>query len=63
MVADTRDAEDAIRELDGRNGWRVEMARPSRRDMGGGFGGGRGGGRGCFNCELKLSCMESKQNV
>lgn len=52
---DTRDAEDAIRELDGKNGWRVELSHNSR---GGGGGGGRGGGRGrsggsdlkCYEC-------------
>nr|GFA05175.1 serine/arginine-rich splicing factor RSZ22A-like [Tanacetum cinerariifolium] len=56
---DKRDAQDAIRELDGRNGWRVEMSHNSRnggRD--GGRDGGRGGGRGrgggsdlkCYEC-------------
>uniref|UniRef100_A0A7N0TC87 Uncharacterized protein n=1 Tax=Kalanchoe fedtschenkoi TaxID=63787 RepID=A0A7N0TC87_KALFE len=57
---DRRDAQDAIRELDGKNGWRVEMSHNSR-DGGGGRGrdgGGRGGGRGrsggsdlkCYEC-------------
>jgi len=40
---DRRDAQDAIRELDGKNGWRVELSHNSR---GGGGGGGGGGGRG-----------------
>eukprot|EP00262_Sarcandra_glabra_P014920 TRINITY_DN4489_c0_g2_i1.p1 TRINITY_DN4489_c0_g2~~TRINITY_DN4489_c0_g2_i1.p1 ORF type:complete len:205 (+),score=15.23 TRINITY_DN4489_c0_g2_i1:97-711(+) len=40
---DRRDALDAIRELDGKNGWRVELSHNSR---GGGGGGGRGGSRG-----------------
>eukprot|EP00887_Chlorella_sp_A99_P006175 scaffold3.g6175.t1 len=48
-MTDARDADDAIRALDGHEGWRVEMARPSRRD-GGGFGGGGGRGGGCFQC-------------
>ncbi|KAI7757602.1 hypothetical protein M8C21_016493, partial [Ambrosia artemisiifolia] len=43
---DKRDALDAIRELDGKNGWRVEMSHNSRGSGGGGGGGGRGGGRG-----------------
>ncbi|XP_028754120.1 serine/arginine-rich splicing factor RSZ22 [Neltuma alba] len=50
---DRRDAQDAIRELDGKNGWRVELSHNSR-----GGGGGRGGGRGrsggsdlkCYEC-------------
>ncbi|GAV77825.1 RRM_1 domain-containing protein/zf-CCHC domain-containing protein [Cephalotus follicularis] len=41
---DRRDAQDAIRELDGKNGWRVELSHNSRG--GGGGGGGRGGGGG-----------------
>ncbi|XP_077217648.1 serine/arginine-rich splicing factor RSZ22A-like isoform X2 [Tasmannia lanceolata] len=41
---DRRDALDAIRELDGKNGWRVELSHNSRG--GGGGGGGRGGGGG-----------------
>lgn len=56
---DKRDAQDAIRELDGKNGWRVEMSHNSRGSGGGGGGGGgRGGGRGrsggsdlkCYEC-------------
>ncbi|XP_022940964.1 serine/arginine-rich splicing factor RSZ22-like [Cucurbita moschata] len=51
---DPRDARDAIHELDGKNGWRVELSHNSR----GGGGGGRGGGRGrsggsdlkCYEC-------------
>ncbi|XP_057467968.1 serine/arginine-rich splicing factor RSZ22-like [Actinidia eriantha] len=54
---DRRDAQDAIRELDGKNGWRVELSHNSRGGSGGG-GGGRGGGRGrsggsdlkCYEC-------------
>ncbi|KAI4337435.1 hypothetical protein L6164_015853 [Bauhinia variegata] len=50
---DRRDAEDAIRDIDGKNGWRVELSHNSR-----GGGGGRGGGRGrsggsdlkCYEC-------------
>ncbi len=38
---DERDADDAVAGLDGKNGWKVERARPGRRDGG---GGGRGGG-------------------
>ncbi|PRW59686.1 serine arginine-rich splicing factor RSZ22 [Chlorella sorokiniana] len=61
---DERDADDAVAGLDGKNGWKVERARPSRRDGGGGFGGrggggfggggygggGGGGDRKCFQC-------------
>ena len=43
---DERDADDAVAGLDGKNGWKVERARPSRRDGGGGFGGRGGGGYG-----------------
>eukprot|EP00798_Chlamydomonas_sp_ICE-L_P020577 gene20577-27372_t len=56
---DARDAEDAVRKLDGRNGWKCEISR-SRGPGGGGGGGGRGGGGGgggrgrgdmaCYNC-------------
>ncbi|WOH08353.1 hypothetical protein DCAR_0727792 [Daucus carota subsp. sativus] len=51
---DSRDAHDAIKELDGKNGWRVELSHNSK-----GGGGGRGGGRGgrgggedskCYEC-------------
>ncbi|XP_009765884.1 serine/arginine-rich splicing factor RSZ22A [Nicotiana tabacum] len=50
---DKRDAQDAIRELDGKNGWRVELSHNSREGRG-----GRGGGRGrsggsdlkCYEC-------------
>ncbi|XP_030448993.1 serine/arginine-rich splicing factor RSZ22-like [Syzygium oleosum] len=49
---DHRDAQDAIRELDGKNGWRVEL---SHNSSGGGRGGGRGGRSGgsdlkCYEC-------------
>uniref|UniRef100_A0A7C8YV30 Uncharacterized protein n=1 Tax=Opuntia streptacantha TaxID=393608 RepID=A0A7C8YV30_OPUST len=47
---DTRDAKDAIREMDGKNGWRVELS----HNRGG--GGGRGGGRGRGGSDLK--CYE-----
>ncbi|KAJ6361199.1 hypothetical protein OIU78_001774 [Salix suchowensis] len=56
---DKRDAQDAIHELDGKNGWRVELSHNSRGGGGGGGGGGgRGGGRGrsggsdlkCYEC-------------
>lgn len=43
---DERDADDAVAGLDGKNGWKVERARPSRREGGGGFGGRGGGGYG-----------------
>ena len=45
---DPRDAEDAVRGLDGHQGWKVEISRsrgPAPRGGGGDFGGG-GGGRG-----------------
>ncbi|XP_073117951.1 serine/arginine-rich splicing factor RSZ22A isoform X2 [Elaeis guineensis] len=51
---DRRDALDAIRGLDGKNGWRVELSHNSKG--GGGGGGGRGGRRGggddmkCYEC-------------
>ncbi|XP_039006311.1 serine/arginine-rich splicing factor RSZ21-like [Hibiscus syriacus] len=48
---DRRDALDAIRELDGKNGWRVELSHNSKG--GGGRGGGRrGGGEDlkCYEC-------------
>ncbi|XP_044494849.1 serine/arginine-rich splicing factor RSZ21 [Mangifera indica] len=51
---DRRDAVDAIRALDGKNGWRVELSHNSK--SGGGRGGGRGRGRGggddlkCYEC-------------
>ncbi|XP_022857139.1 serine/arginine-rich splicing factor RSZ22A-like isoform X2 [Olea europaea var. sylvestris] len=48
---DRRDAQDAIRELDGENGWRVELSHNSR-----GGSGGRGGGRGHSSSDLK--CYE-----
>ncbi|XVF48203.1 hypothetical protein PTKIN_Ptkin03bG0171500 [Pterospermum kingtungense] len=47
---DHRDAEDAIRDLDGKNGWRVELSHNSRGR--GGRGGGRSGGSDlkCYEC-------------
>ncbi|XP_022754431.1 serine/arginine-rich splicing factor RSZ22A-like isoform X2 [Durio zibethinus] len=49
---DHRDAEDAIRELDGKNGWRVELSHNSRGRGGRGGGGGRAGGSDlkCYEC-------------
>ncbi|XP_057799220.1 serine/arginine-rich splicing factor RSZ22A-like isoform X1 [Salvia miltiorrhiza] len=51
---DRRDAQDAIRELDSKNGWRVELSHNSRGGGGGGRGGGRGGRSGsdlkCYEC-------------
>ncbi|KAJ6804001.1 serine/arginine-rich splicing factor RSZ21A-like [Iris pallida] len=59
---DRRDAQDAIRDLDGKNGWRVELSHNSRGSSGGGGGrgGAGGGGRGrersggselkCYEC-------------
>ncbi|KAI3720289.1 hypothetical protein L6452_21204 [Arctium lappa] len=49
---DRRDALDAIRALDGKNGWRVELSHNSK-----GGGGGRGGGRGRGGGE-DLKCYE-----
>ncbi|KAK8522483.1 hypothetical protein V6N12_056191 [Hibiscus sabdariffa] len=48
---DRRDALDAIRELDGKNGWRVELSHNSKGG-GGGRGGRRGGGEDlkCYEC-------------
>ncbi|KAL6547631.1 Serine/arginine-rich splicing factor rsz22a [Orobanche hederae] len=51
---DRRDAQDAIKDLDGKNGWRVELSHNSRG--GGGSVGGRGGGRGRSGSDLK--CYE-----
>ncbi|EOY00389.1 PREDICTED: serine/arginine-rich splicing factor RSZ21 isoform X1 [Theobroma cacao] len=47
---DRRDAIDAIRELDGKSGWRVELSHNSKG--GGGRGGRRGGGEDlkCYEC-------------
>ncbi|CAM8979994.1 unnamed protein product [Rhodiola kirilowii] len=53
---DRRDAMDAIRALDGKNGWRVELSHNSKGGPGGGRGGGGGRGRGggddskCYEC-------------
>ncbi|KAG2438220.1 hypothetical protein HYH02_010921 [Chlamydomonas schloesseri] len=60
-MEDDRDAADAVRKLDGFQGWRVEFSRradrgpPARGGGGGGFGGGPGGGPGgremrCYEC-------------
>ncbi|KAL4333848.1 hypothetical protein GQ457_07G043790 [Hibiscus cannabinus] len=53
---DHRDAEDAIRALDGKNGWRVELSHNSKGRGGRGGGGGGGPGRSggsdlkCYEC-------------
>ncbi|GAV71191.1 LOW QUALITY PROTEIN: RRM_1 domain-containing protein [Cephalotus follicularis] len=50
---DRRDAMDAIRGLDGKNGWRVELSHNSKGGGGGRGGGGRGrGGEDlkCYEC-------------
>ncbi|KAF8016143.1 hypothetical protein BT93_H1610 [Corymbia citriodora subsp. variegata] len=57
---DRRDALDAIRSLDGKNGWRVEVSHNKGGGGRGGGGGGGGGGRGrgygggedskCYEC-------------
>lgn len=54
---DRRDAVDAIRALDGKNGWRVELSHNSKGGGGGGRGGGGGGGRGRGGGE-DLKCYE-----
>ncbi|KAB2629538.1 serine/arginine-rich splicing factor RSZ22A-like [Pyrus ussuriensis x Pyrus communis] len=51
---DSRDAEDAIREIDGKNNWRVELSHNSR----GGGGGGRGGGGRGRSGGSDLKCYE-----
>ncbi|KAH9314978.1 hypothetical protein KI387_023605, partial [Taxus chinensis] len=53
---DRRDAEDAIRALDGKNGWRVELSRSRGSGGGGPRGGGGGSGRGRGGSDLK--CYE-----
>ncbi|KAJ9549111.1 hypothetical protein OSB04_021654 [Centaurea solstitialis] len=50
---DRRDALDAIRALDGKNGWRVELSHNSK-----GSGGGRGGSRGRGGGGEDLKCYE-----
>ncbi|KAJ8526617.1 hypothetical protein K7X08_029094 [Anisodus acutangulus] len=51
---DRRDALDAIKEIDGKNGWRVELSHNSREGSRGGRGGGRGRSGGsdlkCYEC-------------
>ncbi|XP_059648995.1 serine/arginine-rich splicing factor RSZ22-like isoform X4 [Cornus florida] len=54
---DRRDALDAIRALDGKNGWRVELSHNSKGSGGGRGGGGGGGGRGRGGGE-DLKCYE-----
>ncbi|CAN0924029.1 Serine/arginine-rich splicing factor RSZ23 [Linum grandiflorum] len=53
---DRRDAIDAIRALDGKNGWRVELSHNSKD--GGGRGRGGGGGRGGRGGGEDLKCYE-----
>ncbi|KAK4761879.1 hypothetical protein SAY87_029763 [Trapa incisa] len=53
---DHRDAQDAIRDLDGKNGWRVEMSHNSKGGGGDRHGGGGGRGRGRGGSDLK--CYE-----
>ncbi|XP_058724771.1 serine/arginine-rich splicing factor RSZ22-like [Vicia villosa] len=55
---DRRDAQDAIRELDGKSGWRVELSHNSRTGGGGGGGGGRGRGGGGGGGGSDLKCYE-----
>ncbi|KAH7832922.1 hypothetical protein Vadar_001347 [Vaccinium darrowii] len=50
---DKRDALDAIRELDGKNGWRVELSHNSKEGTGR-RGGGGGGDLKCYECALAL---------
>ncbi|XP_043726114.1 serine/arginine-rich splicing factor RSZ22A-like isoform X1 [Telopea speciosissima] len=50
---DRRDALDAVRAVDGKNGWRVELSHNSK-----GGGGGRGGGRGRGGGGEDLKCYE-----
>ncbi|PIA62110.1 hypothetical protein AQUCO_00200245v1 [Aquilegia coerulea] len=54
---DRRDALDAIRALDGKNGWRVELSHNSKSGGGGRVSGGGGGGRGRGGGE-DLKCYE-----
>ncbi|GIL81085.1 hypothetical protein Vretifemale_10182 [Volvox reticuliferus] len=55
-MEDDRDAADAVRKLDGFQGWRVEFSRradrgpPSRGGMGGGMGGPMGRELRCYEC-------------
>ncbi|KAL3650962.1 Serine/arginine-rich splicing factor rsz22a [Castilleja foliolosa] len=55
---DRRDAQDAIKEIDGKNGWRVELSHNTRGGGGGGRGGGRDGGGGRGRSGSDLSCYE-----
>ncbi|KAH6783612.1 serine/arginine-rich 22 [Perilla frutescens var. hirtella] len=55
---DRRDAQDAIKEIDGRNGWRVELSHNSRGGGGGGGRAGGGGGRGGGRSGSDLKCYE-----
>ena len=58
---DKRDAEDAIRGLDGKNGWRVEISH-NNKNGGGGRGGGRsrdrGSDRGSDRGGSEMKCYE-----
>ncbi|CAH8387473.1 unnamed protein product [Eruca vesicaria subsp. sativa] len=55
---DPRDARDAIRDLDGKNGWRVEQSHNRGGGGGGGRGGDRGGDRGGRGGGSDLKCYE-----
>uniref|UniRef100_M8AQU6 Splicing factor, arginine/serine-rich 7 n=1 Tax=Aegilops tauschii TaxID=37682 RepID=M8AQU6_AEGTA len=55
---DKRDAEDALRDLDGKNGWRVELSRNDRGDRGGRGGGAGGGGGGRDRGGSDMKCYE-----
>ncbi|XP_074280398.1 serine/arginine-rich splicing factor RSZ22A-like [Silene latifolia] len=55
---DPRDAKDAIHQLDGKNGWRIELSHNSRGSGGGGRGGGGGGGGGRGRGGSDLKCYE-----
>ncbi|TKY74628.1 Serine/arginine-rich splicing factor RSZ21A [Spatholobus suberectus] len=55
---DRGDAQDAIRELDGKNGWRVELSHNTRGGGGCIRSCGRGRGRGQFGGGSDLKCYE-----
>ncbi|KAM0016579.1 putative transcription factor interactor and regulator CCHC(Zn) family [Helianthus debilis subsp. tardiflorus] len=55
---DRRDALDAIRALDGKNGWRVELSHNSKGDGGGRGGRGGGGDRGGRGGGDDLKCYQ-----
>ncbi|KAL6861161.1 hypothetical protein ACP4OV_016861 [Aristida adscensionis] len=47
---DKRDAEDAIRDIDGKNGWRVELSRSTSGSRGGGRDRNGGSESKCYEC-------------